>query len=889
MSASNIANDLLNSLGGVDSNDLNFVLKTNNDTDDFVDTYNQSDYYDLDSLGKKLQKNEQKFHCISLNIESLNSKFNQLNAFLESLFVQKCQIDALILQETWLSDKQCEEDALKIFDIPGYKAIALGRKCGRKGGLMIYLRDCYTYQARDIYVHSTHWEGLFIDVTQKHNTKLPNKITLANIYRPPRGNNSNSSIDNFLVPFSKILSTLTRENSTLITGGDFNINLLQLNEREKFQEYFDLFVSNGSIPQITMPTRFSRKTATLIDQIFCRFSKSSSNNSSGIIVTKISDHLPCFSAINYTNNIQVKTKYVKVRKGGSEAIKNFQNEVQSKLSLMHFDNNLFADPNLNYSKLDSIINESRIKCFPVVEKKFNKYEHKISPWVTAGILKSLKFRDKLYVKWKKNNPSSEQYTLLENSYKSYCRLLQKTIRLAKAQYHHTQFENFKSDIKKTWKHINEILSKNKKTSDLPKYLFDGNRTLTENKAMANCFNNFFCNIGPTLANSITNPTNKAYTDYMKHNITSSFVFDTVTPDHVSKIIRKLKSKSSFGHDGLSSIQLKYISNAVITVLTHIINQSLCTGIFPETLKIAKISPIFKKGDPHITDNYRPISLLPIISKVFEKVVFIQLYDYLVKNKLLYDSQYGFRKFHSTELAALEFSDKIMLNLDEGKTPIAIFLDLSKAFDTIDHSILINKLKYYGVRGMSLFWFKSYLSNRKQFVQYNDSASSFSSISTGVPQGSILGPLLFIIYMNDIATVTNKFHFTLYADDTSLIEPICTFTTGTNKNSETSDAINTELNLITDWLCLNKLSLNAKKTKMMIFHHRQKNISKIDLQLFINNTRIDQVKEFDFLGITIDECMTWNSHVNKISGKISRVNGVLSRLKRFVPSNTLKMI
>ena len=293
--------------------------------------------------------------------------------------------------------------------------------------------------------------------------------------------------------------------------------------------------------------------------------------------------------------------------------------------------------------------------------------------------------------------------------------------------------------------------------------------------------------------------------------------------------------------------------------------------------------------PHLTDNYRPISLLPVISKVFEKVVFFQLYDYLIKNKLLYVSQYGFRKLHSTELAALEFTDKIVLNLDKGKLPLAVFLDLSKAFDTIDHSILLNKLKYYGVRGISLYWFQSYLSNRKQCVDYNGSISSFSSISTGVPQGSILGPLLFIIYMNDISTVTNKFHFTLYADDTSLVEPICTFSMGTSANTETSDAINSELRLITDWLCLNKLSLNAKKTKMMIFHHRQKNISKLNLQLYINNTKIEQVKEFDFLGMVIDECMTWDSHINKIACKISRVNGVLSRLKRFVPSEILKII
>ena len=174
-----------------------------------------------------------------------------------------------------------------------------------------------------------------------------------------------------------------------------------------------------------------------------------------------------------------------------------------------------------------------------------------------------------------------------------------------------------------------------------------------------------------------------------------------------------------------------------------------------------------------------------------------MYDYFIDNNLLYDSQYGFRKFHSTEFAALEFTDKIVTNLDQGKLPVAIFLDLSKAFDTIDHSILIHKLEYYGFHGTSLSWFRSYLTNRKQYVQYCDVNSTYSQITTGVPQGSILGPLLFIIYMNDIIEVTKKFHFTIYADDTSLIEPICTFTSDLNKSIEATEAINNDLKLITD--------------------------------------------------------------------------------------------
>ena len=192
---------------------------------------------------------------------------------------------------------------------------------------------------------------------------------------------------------------------------------------------------------------------------------------------------------------------------------------------------------------------------------------------------------------------------MENSYKSYNGILQKNIRLAITQYYHRQFENYKSDIQKTWKQINELITNKKKITELPKYFFDGDLTLTENLDIANCFNKFFCNIGPTLANSIQAPRDKQFTDYLKQNILSSFSFNTITREFISKIINNLKPKSSSGHDNFSSIDLKLISYDIIGILTQIINQSLCTGIFPNSLKIAKITPIFKKGDPHLTDNY----------------------------------------------------------------------------------------------------------------------------------------------------------------------------------------------------------------------------------------------------------------------------------------------
>ena len=306
---------------------------------------------------------------------------------------------------------------------------------------------------------------------------------------------------------------------------------------------------------------------------------------------------------------------------------------------------------------------------------------------------------------------------------------------------------------------------------------------------------------------------------------------------------------------------------------------ITTGIFPDSFKKSKIIPLFKKGEPSLLVNYRPISLLPTISKIFERIIHNQMYDYFNDNNLLAEQQYGFRKLHSTEFAAVKLADYISKQMESGKIPCSLYIDLSKAFDTLCYDILLQKLRYYGFSGTELKLLRCYLRNREQYVKYNNYQSELIDISTGVPQGSILGPLLFSICINDLITVSDKLNFIMYADDTTIyfnledFDPTCIEADITN-----------ELEKVNIWLKLNKLSLNTQKTKLMVFHRKQKNVSEINLS--IDHNQIEQIPVFNFLGIIFDENLSWKNHTKMIANKISRVTGILYRLKSVFPKEVL---
>ena len=397
-------------------------------------------------------------------------------------------------------------------------------------------------------------------------------------------------------------------------------------------------------------------------------------------------------------------------------------------------------------------------------------------------------------------------------------------------------------------------------------------------AQVTAFNNFFVNIGKNLAAEIK-PVSTKFNNYLAGNFLNSFSASPTNQNEIESIVLSFNSKSSSGYDSIPMSIVKASISSISPALELVINSSIASGCFPNALKLAKVCPVFKSGVKTEITNYRPISILSCFSKLLEKIMYLRLLDYLNHNNILTHSQFGFRKNHSTQMALLTLYDKIASAANNHDYAVGVFINLSKAFDTLDHNVLLCKLHHYGIRGINLDWFNSYLCNRAQYVSIDNIISSARVISCGVPQGSILGPLLFILYINDIVAASKLLHFILFADDTNLFYSCRNF-------DSLIQTLNSELDKLALWFRANKLSLNISKTNFMFFGHKPYSITP---QISIDGMLLKQVSSTKFLGVIIDAHLTWKDQISSVSNKISRGIGALNRVKYILSPKLLLLL
>lgn len=498
--------------------------------------------------------------------------------------------------------------------------------------------------------------------------------------------------------------------------------------------------------------------------------------------------------------------------------------------------------------------------FPLVKSRSSVYK---KTWVSNEAKKSsLDLKDLFLLR--------KRFPELQNKYLAAKKTHELLIKSIKKQYYNNLILNSspKDQNKTVWNVISTLTNRTQEHKNI--ILNEQNFDINNPAQVANKFNTFFKEEPIRIISSIKKNYNSPSVTNIK-NIGQSMYIQPFTEDEILHIVStKLKNKMSQGPDDIPYNVVKKCMPLIVKPLTYLINLSLSLGIYPDELKLSKVKPIFKKGDPSKVENYRPVALSSVFAKIFEYCMLDRLLKFLTKFNILTNAQHGFRPSFSTSTAMDAFLTHVFSALDTGECPAGIFCDLTRAFDCVSHVKLLSKLECYGLRGIILDWFSSYLGDRQQYVEIvhksNSSQdiykSNYADIQVGVPQGSVLGPVLFLLYVNDLPDTIKNRLLVMYADDTSVL------ITG-KSNIETEENCNVLLNEMLNWFNTNELYLNLKKTGYVRFHTRQ-NFNQLDIDIKCGEISLDRLKTVKFLGLSIDECLTWNVHCENLISKLNSI-------------------
>lgn len=796
------------------------------------------------------------FSIYHQNIQYLRNKIDRLEVFLKQE-----DPDIVIFTEHGLKIKEINQ-----VRIPGYSLRSeFCRIAHRSGGVCIFTSNAKHTQTYELDFVKRFSVEMDLEVTGLR-LKIDDRFEVAvlGIYRSPNGD-----WQKFCELLHTLLEITTARFTNVIVVGDFNTDFAR--QDKMTEDIRDIINMNNLEIKVHEYTRVTRTSQTIIDNILTNIEGCNVRLGS----SDLSDH-----------NYQILD--VKLQGQNPSRKKTFVKEIQQyelgninclKQELLQENwSSVYNSCNLNY-KYKQFIDTLRFHisvCCPIKKVKVKSKLNKVDEWITEDILTQRNIVREAYEEFKlvRDVPSEVKYKCLKKNYA-------KEVRKAKCKKTAeilTTSTNFNSAV---W----EVINRNRRAAqkdtvtNVPRIIDEHGNYMDDSIDICNFFNKYYQQVAYNLQKSLNTNTYNT-TTLNAEPIEKVFKFHPLSRDELSRIIKNLNNKKTVGLDGVSSKILKECENELLDPLLHLLNTSLEQGIFPDDLKQGKILPIFKSGDSERVENYRPISILNVISKIFERVVLNRLLMHLEEINFICDEQHGFQKGKSTKTAIVSLVERLIDIIDSGEKAAAIFLDLSKAFDCVNHRILLEILKTVGVNGIELKWFESYLIGRNQCVELTKVdgneivkiKSQKLEVQAGVPQGSILGPLLFLLYVNQLPKELKDHRALLFADDTSLIF---------NNYLLDSLEINafTGVQSIVQFLKQRQLTINSKKCQFLQFKSKYNSVEDREINVFVEENELDQEEKVAFLGILLDRKLTWHPYIERICNKISSGVFVLRQLAR----------